>query len=121
MREGIQKDGCGNHRSLLSSSTASLCYWEFIARASEVRFPPLEEEEGVRALAACGVNLPGGAAALGGCRQGASLCLVGLLEWIDSREEREHSQRWQKTKEAWTERVGLCKSTCLNLQCLGSR
>lgn len=47
MREGIQKDGCGNHRSVLSSSTASLCYWEFTARDSEVRSPPLEEEEGV--------------------------------------------------------------------------
>lgn len=47
MQEGIQKDGCANHCSVLSSSIASLCYWEFIARDSEVRFPPLEEEEGV--------------------------------------------------------------------------
>lgn len=47
MRESIQKDGCGNDRSVLSSSTASLCYWEFTARDSEVRSPPLEEEEGV--------------------------------------------------------------------------
>lgn len=91
MREGIQKDGCGNHRSVLSSSTASLCYWEFIAGDSEVRFPPLEGEEGVRALAACGVNLPQGCGSSRGCRQVASLCLVGLLVGIDS-SDRKHSQ-----------------------------
>lgn len=60
MWEGVQKDGSGNHPSVLSSSTASLCYWEFASWDLELRFLPLQDEEGVRALAACGVNLPRG-------------------------------------------------------------
>lgn len=40
--------------------------------------------------------------AFGRCRQGTSLCLVGLLMWIDSNEG-EQCQRCQKTKGHWTE------------------